>query len=127
MGSMGASTLMQDVTIGQIAAALAIIVGIITGVELLFKKLKNGATEWLTKALEPTNKKLDNLDAKIGDVDMSQCKNFLVRFLADVEQDKVIDEVEKERFYETYEHYTKLGGNSYIHDKVEHLKKSGKL
>ena len=118
---------MQDITIGQIAAALAIIVGIITGVELLFKKLKNGATEWLTKALEPTNQKLDNLDAKIGDVDMSQCKNFLVRFLADVEQDKIIDEVEKERFYETYEHYTKLGGNSYIHDKVEHLKKAGKL
>ena len=46
---------------------------------------------------------------------------------ADVEQNKIIDEVEKERFYETYEHYTKLGGNSYIHDKVESLKKAGKL
>lgn len=118
---------MDQITIGQIAAALALIVGIVTGVELLFKKLKKGATEWLTKALEPTNQKLDNLDAKIGGVDMSQCKNFLVRFLADVEQGKDIDEVEKERFYETYEHYTNLGGNSYIHDKVERLKSAGKL
>ena len=118
---------MDQITIGQIAAALALIVGIVTGVELLFKKLKKGATEWLTKALEPTNQKLDNLDAKIAGVDMSQCKNFLVRFLADVEQGKDIDEVEKERFYETYEHYTKLGGNSYINDKAERLKSAGKL
>ena len=86
------------------------------------------ASRWLEKGLEPVNYKLDNMDKKLDDVDISACKNFLVRFLADVEQGNVIDEVEKERFYETYEHYTEdLHQNTYIHDKVEKLKKEGKL
>ena len=70
---------------------------------------------------------INNLSGKVDDVDMNSCKNFLVRFLADAEQGNEIDEIEKERFYEVYEHYTKKGGNSYIHDKYDKLKKSGKL
>lgn len=118
---------MELITVSQIAAGLALIVGLVKGIEYLMQKISAAATKWLLAGLEPTNQKIDELKANIGEVDMSTSKNFLVRFLADVEQGKPIDEIEKERFYETYEHYTKLGGNSYIHDKVESLKKVGKL
>ena len=114
--------------IGIFAAGVAGIVAFLKGMEYLVGKISRMASRWLEKGLEPVNHKLDNMDKKLDDVDLSACKNFLVRFLADVEQGNLIDEVEKERFYETYEHYTEdLHQNTYIHDKVEKLKKEGKL
>lgn len=119
---------MEFITIGQIAAGIALIVGLVKGIDYLCKKISASATEWLHAGLEPTNKKIDELNANIAEVDASQCKNFLVRFLADVEQGNPIDEIEKERFYETYAHYSDdLHLNTYIHDKYEKLKKDGKL
>ena len=114
--------------IGVIAAGVAGLVAFIKGIEYLIGKIGKAATKWLEKGLAPTNAKLDALDRKLTDVDISACKNFLVRFLADIEQGNEIDEVERERFYETYAHYKDdLHLNTYIHDKVEKLKKEGKL
>lgn len=118
---------MDSITIGQIGLILAAIVAFVKGVEYLYSLAKKGATNWFKSLLEPINNSINSLSKKIDDVDMNSCKNFLVRFLADVEQGNVIDEIEKERFYEQYKHYVDLGGNSYIKDKVEKLKKAGKL
>lgn len=118
--------------IGQfIAIAAGVIAGLVAfikGIEYLGGKISHCTSKWLENGLAPVNRKLDGLDRKLTDVDLSACKNFLVRFLSDVEQGNPIDEVEKERFYETYQHYTDdLHQNTYIHDKVESLKKQGKL
>ena len=119
---------MELITVGQIAAGIALIVGLVKGIEYLAQKISEAATKWLHAGLEPTNKKIDDLKANIVEVDASQCKNFLVRFMADVEQGNPIDEIEKERFYETYAHYCDdLHLNTYIHDKYEKLKKASKL
>ena len=112
---------MDSITIGQIGLILAAIVAFVKGVEYLYSLAKKGATNWFKSLLEPINNSINSLSKKIDDVDMNSCKNFLVRFLADVEQGNVIDEIEKERFYEQYKHYVDLGGNSYIKDKVEKL------
>lgn len=65
----------------------------------------------LKKMFEPINKKIDNLD-------IGQARNYLVNFLADVENGEKKDECQIERAYELYDHYTKdLHGNSYIHSK----------
>ena len=122
----------MTVDIGQIvaiiAATVAGLVAFLKGIEYLGGKISRAAMKWFEHGLEPVNRKLDGLDRKLTDVDLSACKNFLVRFLSDVEQANPIDEVEKERFYETYQHYTDdLHQNTYIHDKVESLKKQGKL
>ena len=72
--------------------------------------------------------KRDDLEKKIESVAIANCKNFLVSFLANVERGFPIDEVEKKRFYEEYDAYVnQYKQNSYIHDKVEKLKKEGKL
>ena len=71
----------------------------------------------IDKGFAPIYHKIDNLDE-------SQCKNFLVTFLKGVEKGKKMDEVEKQRACEVYDHYTNdLKKNSYIHDKWEKLMK----
>ena len=118
---------MEGITIGQIAIVIAFIVALIKGIEYLYTLASKGATKWVNACLKPINDSINNLSNKIDVVDMNSCKNYLVRFLSDVEQGNEIDEIEKERFYEEYKHYTDLGGNSYIKDKVEKLKKEEKL
>lgn len=118
---------MENITLGQISGVMAFLGAFIGGIVYLYSIASKSATKWLKTCLKPIDDKLDKIDAKTKDIDMSASKNFLVRFLADVEQGNKVDEIEKERFYETYEHYIKIGGNSYIVDKVEKLRKENKL
>ena len=102
---------MQNITIGQLSAFLTFLMGFITALIYLSKILKKG----FEKALKPINDNIKSLD-------VSQCKNFLVRFLADIEQGNELDKVEIERAYEIYDHYSNdLKQNSYIHNRWESL------
>lgn len=118
---------MEQITIGQIGLAVTFLVGLITGVGYLHKHLTDLLKKSLRDQFDPITRKIDELQTKIDTVDMESCKNYLVDFLADLDRGQEIDEIERERFWEQYEHYTKKGGNSYIHRKVEQLKSEGKL
>lgn len=101
----------MNLTIGQISTFLAFLVGFISSIVYLSKIIQ----KVVKKTLEPINKSINNID-------VSQCKNFLVRFLADVEQGNELDKVEIERAYEIYDHYTNdLKQNSYIHKRWKEL------
>lgn len=103
----------MNITIGQIGAFLTFLVGFISAIVYLSNVLK--------KVVESTLKPINN---SIINIDISQCKNFLVRFLADVEQGNELDKVEIERAYEVYDHYTNdLKQNSYIHKRWNELMK----
>lgn len=104
----------------QIKDNLGLIASIITSSGVIGGAFLYVGKKILDKTLKPIIDKIDN-------VQLLSDKNFLVRFLADIEQDNKIDEVEKERFYEVYKDYRELGGNSYIAHKVEKLQKEGKL
>ena len=107
---------MENITIGQITTIIVGFVALISGVEFLlirFNKL-------FDKKLAPINTRLNQIELSID-------KNFIVRFLADIEQGNQVDEVEKQRFYEIYERYIELGGNSYIKRRVDTFIKEGKL
>ena len=118
---------MQNITLGQIAVAVAFIVGLATGVAAIRKAVKSWLTDTLKEEFTEINKKLDAVNKRVGEVDMESCKTFLVSFLSKVDSDASVDEIELERFWEQYQHYEKIGGNSYIHRKVEQLKNDGKL
>ena len=77
----------------------------------------------VTKVIDKQfEKRIDPIDKKLKTLDISQCKNFLVRFLADVENGNKLDDSEIERAYETYDHYKNdLGQNSYIHKRWHEL------
>lgn len=71
-------------------------------------------------------KKQDLID-EINKVQMDNCKNYLVQAIGKMENGEVLSIVEKERYYENYDAYIKLGGNSYIHTETEKLRKEGKI
>ena len=118
---------MENITLGQLATAVAFFVAFFTGISYLLKNVKTAIKTSLKSEFEPINKKLDALEKQVGNVDMESCKNFLVACISDIDKGVELGEVEKERFLEQYEHYQKIGGNSYIKSKVDKLQKEGKL
>lgn len=111
---------MENITIGQVVDFIIKLAAFIGAVGVIIKISMSGFTKILEDKLKPINKRLN-------DIELSSDKNFIVRFLADIEQGNIVDEVEKQRFYEIYQRYKELGGNSYVSHKVEKLQKEGKL
>lgn len=76
-----------------------------------------------------SNKRLakkEDLEKEINKVQLDNCKNYLVQLISASER-RELSLAEKERFYENYDNYIRLGGNSYIHSEVERLKKENKI
>ena len=107
---------MENITLGQVATVLAFIVGLISSI----KYLKNELTNSISKQLQPITKKIDNLE-------LSTIRTSLVDFLSDIENGQVKDPIRIKNAYELYDKYKDLGGNSYVHDKWEKLKREGKI
>lgn len=135
----GGDYMFANLTVAEaVMAILAFVAGLVAfikGVEYLIHKAGAAFKKMVMNALAPTNERMDILAGLVEEVgqqalnaDLSSCKNFLVRFLADIEQGRPVDEVETTRFWETYDHYIRdLGQNSYIKEKVGKLKSAGKL
>ena len=117
-----------------VVAILAILAGAVTffkSVDYLWKKSMGKIQKWFSEGLEesfkPINQKLTELTEDTQKLRLSVCKNYIVRFLSDLEQGQPVDEVERQRFYENYDTYISLGGNSYLRDKVERMRQEKKL
>lgn len=120
--------IIDKITISDIQTGLFALVSIITSIITLYKLFQNSFKKMV---VDPFNQRIDemkeNNNSRFKDLQLQTDKNYLVRFLADVEEGENIDETELEHFYYTYDSYHKNGGNSYIDHKVEKLKKEGKL
>ncbi len=125
---------MEQITLGELGLAITFIVGLFSGISYLKNNLKGWVSsavkdqiEQVQKDLNGLQKDMSGLRQQIDIVDLENCKNYLVMYLASVERGESKDAIEEERFYEELEHYYKIGGNSYIKTKVEQLKAAGKL
>ena len=118
---------MEQITLGQIGLALTFIVGLIVSTKYIAKHIKLWISDSLKDQFKNVDDKIDKLKDQVNRIDQANVKNFLVSFLADAERGVQWDEVERERFWEQYEHYQELGGNSYIKNKVDKLKAEGKI
>lgn len=125
---------MEQITIGQIAVAVAFMAALITG----SIKIKDAVKKWLEATLkekfDAQKKETDEIKEAVNDlrdqlnnVDIENCKNYLVTYLAEVERGELKDAIESQRFWEEYQHYSDKGGNSYIKEKVAKLKGKGYL
>lgn len=124
--------MIQNLTLEQISIAIVFVGGLIAGVKYLKKELEDCLKEFLERLLnkqfEDVNNKLDAMQRSIRTLDVQATKNFLVRYLADIEREDVIFDTEKQRFWEEYDHYINdLKENSYIKEWVARLKEEGKL
>lgn len=106
---------MENITLGEIAKALAFIVALIGSIAYLKKTLISA----LNKLLEPIKK-------EIKENNLSNTKTNLINFM-ELANKKTISAEQKIRSYELYDYYCQHGGNSYVHDMWEKLKKEGKL
>ena len=121
--------IIENITLGQILTTLTFIGLFIGSILTIIKYFKNV----IDKILKPTTDEINNLsltlkeemtqlkeevNEKLDNIDENQCKNYLVRSLADLERGVKLDEVEIKRMYDAYDHYCNdLKGNSYIHSK----------
>lgn len=113
---------MEEITLGQIGIAVAFLAALIAGVNTLKKSIKDWLNAALKEQFDAMNKRFDTIEKRLDNVDIENCKNYLVTFLAEVQRGEMKDETEMQRFWEEFEHYKNLGGNSYIKNKVEELK-----
>ena len=128
--------MIQNLTLNEIAIGLAFLVGLYGSIKYIKKVIKEGLEKVVEEGLEnilddkfdAINTKLDEMKASVRTLDVQAAKNFLVRYLADIERGDTIYEAEKQRFWEAYDHYTNdLVENSYIKEWVARLKEEGKL
>ena len=120
--------MIQKLTLEQISIAVLFIVGLIGGIKYLKKELETFLKKMLEDQFKEVNDKLDGMQDSLNKVDKQTCKNFLVRYLADIERGQTLYDSEKERFWEEYEHYTDdLGENSFVKEWVKRLQREGKL
>ena len=116
---------MEQITLGQIGLAVTFIVGLIGGISYIKKHVQAWINDTLKVQFASIDAKIQHLDDKMEGIDVATCKNFLVARLAEIEKGIPMDEIEKERFWEQYEHYSKHGGNSYIKNKLDELQEKG--
>ncbi len=116
-----------NLTMEQVSVSLALVVGIIGSVVYLKNRVKEWIEEFLEAKFKAIDKRFDDVESKIDKVDTETCKNFLVRYLADIEKGSDILPQENQRFWEEYQHYIDNSGNSYIKEWVDKLKGKGLL
>lgn len=83
-------------------------------------------TSIVTIITNKQNAKKEDLEKSINKVQLDNCKNYLVQQISASDR-RELSQAEKERYWENYDNYIKLGGNSYIHSETERLKKEGKI
>lgn len=118
---------MESITLGQIASAVALLAGLITGASIIVQSLKRFLQNTLSEKFNAIDVRLDELRDAAEQNKMEQCKDFLVTFLNDVASGQRIDDSAVQRFWERYDYYVAHGGNSYIREKVKTLKERGLL
>ncbi len=103
-------------------------------VQIIIALITAGATIINTFISKNTSKKVETIqelkrDIKkdLDSVKYENDKTYLTDFLSEVEVGQPKTEIQKKRSYEIYEEYTKLNGNSYVHNKWEELVKKGVL
>lgn len=103
-------------------------------VQIIIALITAGATIINTFISKSTSKKVETIqelkkDIKkdLNSVKYENDKTYLTDFLSEVEAGQPKTEIQKKRAYEIYEEYTKLNGNSYVHNKWEELVKKGVL
>lgn len=118
---------MENLTLKEIAYAITFLAGFFGGIAYFYKNIKTWLEKIIKEQFAPFKTSIDDLKNNVERVDMESCKNYLVRCLGDFEHGNKISDVEQERFWEEYEHYLKIGGNSYIKHRVEKLQQEKKL
>lgn len=119
---------METITLGQIAGAVALLAGLITGGGVIVKQVKKALDNALTEKFDAVDLRLDELANDIREVNKFAIKSYLMQELRAIEEGAHLGEMEMTYFKDQYHYYrTVLNENSYIREKYESLKERGLL
>ena len=119
--------MIESITLGQVAMIVTFLVSLIGGITYLKTNLASWVRNAVKDELDDIRTELKEIDQKVSNVDLESVKNFLVTMISEIERGTYFTEVEMERFWEQYEYYLKMGGNTYIKKRIEKLQKENKL
>lgn len=111
----------------QVSILLGVVVSIISSLTFIYKKIKELVVYLVDQNYNNIDAKFSELQDDIKSVDMQHTKNYLIGVITRVDNGEQLSQIERLRFWECYERYIKMGGNSYIHESVELLRKKGEL
>lgn len=122
---------MQNLTFGQVAGALAFLVAFISSLEFLFIRFR----KWLIYAiksamkteLKELQKDIKELQKSATEETLSRCKYDLISIMSRIQNGYDPTEEEKRILIETKDIYNGLGGDGYIDNMFDNLKKEGLL
>lgn len=117
---------MEDLTLGIIAKNLAFLVALIGSVVYLKKGTVKGLTTVIDNRLKPIKTEIEDLKKETAKNNLASIKTDLIN-LMELADRGIISTEQKIRAHELYDYYCRRGGNSYVHDKWERLKKEGKI
>lgn len=103
-------------------------------IQIIIALITAGATIINTFISKNTSKKVETIQElkkdikkELDSVKYENDKTYLTDFLSELEAGTPKSPIQIKRAYEIYEEYTKLHGNSYVHNKWEELVKKGVL
>lgn len=98
---------MEHITLGRVALELAFLVGLITSIEFIFIRIKN----FLGKLIKEET--------------LQRCKYDLITTMSRIQNGYIPTSEEKRMLIETKEIYNKMGGDGYVDNMFDNLKKEG--
>lgn len=119
--------MLENITLGELVAALAFLTLLAGSVLKVIKGLKKAINGLFKEQLAEINKRFDSTDKAIKKIDLENCKNFLVQTLSAADKGEKLTTEERMRLAEEFEHYSACGGNSYIKDWHSRLKREKKI
>lgn len=123
---MDSNTIMTIITAtGTVLVSLITAVGTI--INTIISKRTNKKIDTVNDLKEQLNFMRNESKQDMKEHTLDADKTYLINFLSDLENGVQKTDVQIKRTYEIYERYTKNGGNSYVHDKWEEVKKKGLL
>lgn len=136
---------MEDLTLKWVSDNIEFLLVLCAGIYAIYRGVKKGVKDMLKAEFDTLGDKIDAVDtkvteleekvdsdntalgAKIDELHMHNTKNFLIRYMSDVERGVLIHEAERERFSEEWDYYTKHDGNSYLKTWYNKLEAKGYL
>jgi len=109
--------------VGFLGGAVTVKKYVDTGFKKMFSPLVEESLKPMHDDIITVKKQQEELSGKLKDLELSECRNFLVRFIEDVKSGEPVGTVEIERYYEVRDRYYALGGNGYIHAAAEEIEK----
>lgn len=118
---------MGEITLNEIGTILGAIAAVGGSIITIVKWLKKVLKKLFDEQTKSINERLDKVDTRLGKLDMDNCQNYIVQTLSAAERGESLTTEEKMRLAEEFEHYTQLGGNSYVKEWHSRLQKDGKI